>query len=1208
MTSTDHGLATGERAAPPKGGADPCLTITGARGLAAARALARELRDRARPALLVTADPGAAESLERDLRLLLGSAGRIRNLPFEDSTPYSTASPSLEVTGERLGILLGLADGEMPDLLLCSAPALMRRTLEWERLVDASVHLHPGDSIGRESLSLALLRAGYARVPLVEDPATFSVRGSLVDVYPPGARLPLRIDLFGDDVDTIRQFDPSNQRSGEALPAISIPPVREVLFDPDAVACALDRLREQADAQDFPTRKLNTVLHDVENGVPFFGVEGLAPAFSPQPRPALLQLLEAMLAPPYELVLVEPTAVAEALDSAWKELAEGFDDACGRGRLAFAPHWHALGASEAQSWLDARATLRIDALGLDCRGTCRAEVSSDTDDLRQEIEQIARQASDSDETPDLFAPVRGRLNRLRRDGVVTLILVQGRGGLQRLRDLLSDHHMESRVLEALPDLLDPTVASSLYQASVHAHLVAVPSLPSGGAVFPHLRLAIFSEEDFFGRRSRRRTTATKTPFRTTLGDLEDGDIVVHVDFGVGVYHGLTRLNVRGVEADYLLITYRDDDKLYLPVTRINLVQRYSGAEGHRPRLDKLGGQTWNKTRARVKQALLAMAQELLAIYARREVVSGVTYPAPDAMYREFEGRFGFEETPDQARAITDVLADLQRDRPMDRLVCGDVGYGKTEVAMRAAMLVALGGRQVAILAPTTVLAQQHYLTLCERFAGMPVRVDVISRLRRSAEVLQVLERARQGQLDILVGTHRLLQHDVGFKNLGLLVVDEEHRFGVKDKERIKALRANVDVLSLSATPIPRTLQMAFFGLRDLSIIMTPPADRRAIRTAVSRFDQNLIRDAIQRELRRGGQVYVVHNRVQSIAAFAEFLRRLVPEARVGVAHGQMAPGPLEQVMLGFIRGELNVLVSTTIIESGLDIPRANTMIVNRADQLGLAQLYQLRGRIGRSHERAYAYLLVPPSSERMTPKARKRLEVLQRFAELGAGFKIAQHDLELRGAGDLLGKSQHGHVAAVGYEMYAELLAEAVQELQGRDVDLAPEPELNVHVAAFIPEDYVVDVHERLAFYQRMATALETSDVYEVQGALEDRYGPAPDEVRTLCEVMVLKVLLKSLAARAIDLMAPREGSHDPARVVVALADSVRLDPARIAAWVAEQPARLRLTPQMKLVLTASDADWLAAGQDIVDLARRFLNETLQRAGVPAKTAGTRSG
>ena len=591
--------------------------------------------------------------------------------------------------------------------------------------------------------------------------------------------------------------------------------------------------------------------------------------------------------------------------------------------------------------------------------------------------------------------------------------------------------------------------------------------------------------------------------------------MVHVDHGIGLYRGLKHLAVAGTEGDYLHLEYQGGDRLYLPVDRINLVQKYvGGGEGAKPALDKLGGTSWERVKAKTREALLSMARELVDIGAKRRVLSGESYESGDPLYQEFEARFPFDETPDQERAIGDVLGDLAGERPMDRLVCGDVGFGKTEVAMRAAFVVAMAGRQVAVLVPTTVLAQQHFDTLCDRFAGYPLRIEMLSRFRSKQENAEIVAGLAAGTVDIVVGTHRLLQKDVKVKNLGLLVVDEEHRFGVRDKERIKALRALVHVLTLTATPIPRTLQMALSGIRDLSVIESPPQDRLAIRTYVTRAEDHVVRDAILREIRRGGQVFFVHNRVESIDRQAAHLRELVPEATITVAHGQMGERQLEQVMDDFMHLRANVLVCSAIIESGLDIPRANTIIVNRADTFGLAQLYQLRGRVGRSNLRAYAYLLIP--GEHLIGKdAHKRLQALQELDELGGGFRLAAHDLEIRGAGNMLGKQQSGHITAVGFELYTQMMEEAVREVRGEVVTAEVEPEIQLGIPAYIPESYVEDVNQRLILYKRLAGARRGEELAAIAEEMQDRFGPLPPLVDSLLRVMELRQALKSVLATA---------------------------------------------------------------------------------------------
>jgi transcription-repair coupling factor (superfamily II helicase) len=822
--------------------------------------------------------------------------------------------------------------------------------------------------------------------------------------------------------------------------------------------------------------------------------------------------------------------------------------------------------------------------------------------------------------------------------------VHGLGGVERLRELLRAHHLEIRQRPEL-DVMDPSAIARLRDPSVHAWTwVAKPTDPARGADLAYANVVVVAEEEVFGRRARRSAPARKGGFKTTLSDLKEGDFVVHVEHGVANFSGLTRLNLRGIEQDYLLLIYDGGDKLYLPVHRINLVQKYVGPGGQPPRVDKLGGAGWESTRRKVKAAVVAMAQDLLALYAKRELTKRIAHPEPDEAYWEFEGAFQFETTPDQQKAIDDVLADMRRERPMDRLICGDVGYGTTEVGMRAAMLTVCGKRQVAVLAPTTVLAQQHFQTFTERFKSTGAIVEVVSRFKSNAEVKDILARAKEGKVDILIGTHRLLSADVAWHDLGLILVDEEQRFGVKNKEAIKRWKANVDVLTLTATPIPRTLQMGFFGIRDMSVIETPPVDRRAIRTSILKFDDDVIREAMMRELSRGGQVYFVHNRVRSIQATADYLKKLVPEARTGIAHGQMTEDELEDVMMRFIKHELNVLVCTAIIETGIDVPSANTMFIDHAEDFGLAQLYQLRGRVGRSKERAFAYLLIPGGTEHLHPDARARLEILQRFSDLGAGFQVAQHDLELRGAGDLLGKNQHGHVAAVGYDLYAELLRDAVEELRGRNAaDLeVPDPEITLPVAAFIPDKYIPDMHERLQTYQRMATAKDGAEIYDVVGGLSDLYGEVPPEVSTLADVMVLKLKLKEMAARGLELALPPGGAEKAKsaasplqagltpsqakqqivnarragmkmtgtaaqerklkveegvpKVVITLGDKARLDPERLLSWVNANSAMARLTPQMKLVLTPTDKEWRTLGEDPIALCRDALRKVADAA------------
>nr|WP_279384247.1 transcription-repair coupling factor [Geotalea toluenoxydans] len=681
------------------------------------------------------------------------------------------------------------------------------------------------------------------------------------------------------------------------------------------------------------------------------------------------------------------------------------------------------------------------------------------------------------------------------------------------------------------------------------------------------QLAVIAEEEIFGVRIKRRgvSEARRKQLLTSLAELKPGDYMVHIDFGVGIYRGLQHLTFSGMEGDFLLLEYAGADKLYLPVDRINLVQRYVGAEGVEPHVDKLGGAGWEKTKAKARAAIQEMAGELLKIYAARQVEEGHAFSPPDELYQEFEAAFAYEETPDQQAAIEDVLLDMESKKPMDRLICGDVGYGKTEVALRGAFKAVMDGKQVAVLVPTTILAQQHMETFSARLKSYPVKVEMLSRFRTPKEQKEIIEGVKNGTVDVVIGTHRLLQKDIVFKDLGLLIIDEEQRFGVTHKERLKKYRAVVDIMTLTATPIPRTLYMSLMGIRDLSIIDTPPVDRLAIKTFVARTSDDLIREAVLRELRRGGQIFFVHNRVQTIGAMAEHLQRIVPEAKIAVGHGQMEEKELERVMLSFMHGESNLLLCTTIIESGLDIPTANTLIVNRADTFGLSQLYQLRGRVGRSKQRAYAYLLIPGEGA-ISADARERLKIIQELTELGAGFRIATHDLEIRGTGDLLGARQSGDIAAVGFELYTELLEEAIRQLKGEELAERVEPEIKLRIPAFIPEDYVREPNQRLIIYKRLTQATSEEDVAEIMGELVDRFGKLPLAALYLVEVMKLRVALKAMLVKEIEF--------DGKKLVLSFHQKTPVSPDTIIGLIRQQPKKYQFTPDFRLCAELADTSF----------------------------------
>ena len=694
--------------------------------------------------------------------------------------------------------------------------------------------------------------------------------------------------------------------------------------------------------------------------------------------------------------------------------------------------------------------------------------------------------------------------------------------------------------------------------------------------------ALFTEEEIFGERRRLRERRSRSVLSqggvslSSYQELRENDFVVHIDYGVGRYHGLKHLKIGGVGNDYLLLEYQEGDKVYVPVDRLNLIQRYIGSEGGSPKLDKLGGQAWQKAKRRAKAAASEMVKELIDLYAARQVFQGFSYPPSDQFYREFEATFDYEETPDQTKAIQEVMKDMENPKPMDRLICGDVGYGKTEVAIRAAYRTVMNGKQVAILVPTTVLAQQHHQTFRERFKTYPVVIEALSRFKSPREQKEILQRLSEGRVDIIVGTHRLLQRDVTFRDLGLVVVDEEHRFGVTHKEKLKQMRKLVDVMTLTATPIPRTLQMALSGFRDLTLIQTPPENRLAIRTFVARFDDETIREAVEREFQRGGQVFFVHPRIQTIYALASHLQQIIPEASLAVAHGQMKGSELERVMLGFVKKEYNLLVSTNIIESGLDIPSANTILINHAEKFGLADLHQLRGRVGRGSHQAYAYLLIPGDLT-LSRDAMKRLRAIQEMSELGSGFKLAIQDLEIRGAGNLLGSSQSGYVAAVGLELYTQLMEKAIRELKGEEIVEEITPEIYFHLPAYIPETYVEDPGERLSLYRRLSFSRSDEEVDRLREELADRFGTIPPEVEHLLEVIRVKILLTRLAIRKLE--------QRPSQMVLTFDGGTKVSSRKVVELVRSGEGRYQFTPDSRLIVEGSPG----LRQDPFGTAKRLL-------------------
>ncbi len=1067
--------------------AGDCRRLSGLKGAARAFFLSRCLVRTSQPTLCVLATMQEAETFADDLRCFLGDeesvAGRVHLYPAWDVPAFEGLSPSNEVLAAQIEGLYHLLTTN-DAVIVTSVDALAQKLIPREDFIDATFRLVPGQDLALSALVDHLLQWGYRRVPLVEEKGEISIRGGIIDLFPPLAAQPLRVEFFGDTVESLRSFDPASQRSIESMTEVTLLPMR---FFSLARLQAARRAVEEAMADSVVSlREMQRVSENLKSGLSFPGAEFLLSYYY-----SSLENLGDYLPPNTVMWLIEPLVAREALDDFWSRLTVHTAAVSHIERFVPPPDHLYLKPEEVWAQVSPYFTVQVEGLeSVDADLTVSTALHTD---LKPILQGKGGERG--------LAPLVERILHWQEEHARVFLTVSSTLQAAHLQNLFLGHELRLPTVSASADLwLERPLASTVI---VVGHLSHGFTLPADGLIF-------ISEEDIFGERRHRRRTRPRpvTDYLTGLSQLKPGDYVVHVDHGVGVYQGLRHLSVANTEGDYLHLEYAGRDRLYLPVERINLVQKYTGADGHAPALDRLGSQNWEKIKRKTKESILAMARELLEIHAVRESTERSAFVPLNETYEEFVARFPFEETSGQRTAIDDVLADLHGSKPMDRLVCGDVGYGKTEIALRAAFLTVESGKQVAVLVPTTVLAQQHAETFARRFTDYPVRVELLNRFRSAQEVKTVVQGLAAGTVDIVIGTHRLLQRDIVFKNLGLVVIDEEHRFGVLHKEKIKKLRHLVDVLILSATPIPRTLNMALMGLRDLSVIETPPVDRQAIRTYVSRFDEGLIRSAILQELSRGGQVFFVHNRVETIEKMAKRIRELVPEAMLTVAHGQMAERELEKVMLDFLHHRSNVLLCSAIIESGLDIPTANTIIIDRADQFGLAQLYQLRGRVGRSAQRAYAYLLIP-GEHLLTEDARKRLEVLQELDDLGSGFRLAAHDLEIRGAGNLLGKEQSGQVAAVGFELYAQMLEETVQELRGGKIRVQIEPEIQIGLPAYIPEAYIPDVNQRLVFYKKLANVQDRSDLADLAYEMEDRFGPLPELVRVFLEVMDLRRVLR---------------------------------------------------------------------------------------------------
>ncbi|MEH6370038.1 transcription-repair coupling factor [Pectobacterium carotovorum] len=1110
---------------PPKAGEQRLLgQLTGA---ACAVECAEIIERHAGLVVLIAPDMQNALRLRDEIQQFTDQ--HVTTLPDWETLPYDSFSPHQEIISTRLSTLYQLPNMTRGVLIL-PVNTLMQRVCPHSFLHGHALVLKKGQRLSRDKLRSQLEQAGYRSVDQVMEHGEYATRGALLDLFPMGSEEPYRIDFFDDEIDSLRLFDVDTQRTLNEVPHINLLPAHEFPTDKTAIELFRSQWREQFEVR----RDAEHIYQQVSKGVWPAGIEYWQPLFFSEPLPSLFSYF------PNNTLIVNTGNLEQSAERFWQDIQQRFESRRVDPMRPLLP--------SDSLWL------RVDGLFTELKAWPRVQLKTDTLPEKAANVNLAYLP-----LPELAIQHQQKspLDALRRfieqfDGQV-IFSVESEGRRETLQELLA------RIK------LNPTLISTLEQAQDRGTYLIIGA-SEHGFIDTLRQRALICESDLLGERvSRRRQDSRRTINTDTLirnlAELRPGQPVVHLEHGVGRYAGLTTLEAGGIKAEYLILTYAGEDKLYVPVSSLHLISRYAGGADENAPLHKLGGDAWSRARQKAAERVRDVAAELLDIYAQRAAKSGFAFKHDKTQYQLFCESFPFETTPDQAQAINAVLSDMCQPLAMDRLVCGDVGFGKTEVAMRAAFLAVENHKQVAVLVPTTLLAQQHFDNFRDRFANWPVKIEMISRFRSAREQTQVLEETQEGKVDILIGTHKLLQSDVRWRDLGLLIVDEEHRFGVRHKERIKAMRADVDILTLTATPIPRTLNMAMSGMRDLSIIATPPARRLAVKTFVREYDNLVVREAILREILRGGQVYYLYNDVENIEKATQRLAELVPEARIAIGHGQMRERELERVMNDFHHQRFNVLVCTTIIETGIDIPSANTIIIERADHFGLAQLHQLRGRVGRSHHQAYAYLLTP-NPKAMSTDAQKRLEAIASLEDLGAGFALATHDLEIRGAGELLGDDQSGQMTSVGFSLYMELLESAVDALKaGREPSLEDlinsQTDVELRLPALLPDDFIPDVNTRLSLYKRIASAKTPAELDELKVELIDRFGLLPDASRYLLQIAALRQQAQALGIRRI------EGNEKGG--FIEFSEQNRVDPSHLIGLLQRDPGTYRLDGPTRL-------------------------------------------
>ncbi len=1109
--------------------------------------------------IVLVADNKAAEALEPTLRAACELTGaidpdRVVRLPAHDVLPFENLSPHPDVQEQRAAALWKLATGAV-SILIAPVEAAALRLFERDYYASLAVSLKRGEEIDVEVLTAHLGSVGYTHMDLVEMPGQFTRRGGILDVYSPEMDRPVRIEFFGDEIDTIRKFDPESQRSQSGLDETQLLPLTETPVTERLLAAVHARLSKQrveiegdADAEEPAVDAAAAGGVSVFPGWEFFAAVAGADSH-------LLKLV-----PKCVLFVDEPGMIRNQIDRWWNKVEQRHERS-GIGNL-ISPEDIYLRPEILQGLLQSHFGLDIDQLG-----------AVDVLDEDNTLGEIAVSSRPTLRFHGSIPALTEQLRKLMELETHIVIAAAHHGDVERMATVLREYQIPYRLGSRTVQASGETILEEAnYMAGDLRVPVIVRTALANGVSFPDANLIVFGANDLSDEADiaarpepkRSKTAAFVSDFR----DLTIGDYVVHVEHGIAQYQGLKEIVQDGLAVEFMILEFAEQAKLYVPLTRLDLIQKYRSTDaGPAPVLNRLGSQQWVKTKARVRKAMEDMAAELLKLYAERTTAQGTSFSKDNEFQKEFEDSFDYNETDDQLSAIRAIKYDMESTTPMDRLLCGDVGYGKTEVAMRAAFKAVQDGKQVAVLTPTTILSFQHFETFKRRFSQFPINVEMISRFRTPKEQKVIVEKVETGRVDILIGTHRLLSKDIKFQDLGLLIVDEEQRFGVRHKERLKQMRKEIDVLAMSATPIPRTLHMSLVGLRDMSVIETPPKDRMAIQTVVAKFDEKLVRSAMELELERGGQAYFVHNRVETIYEIAARIQELVPAARVVVGHGQMGETELERVMLAFMNREYDVLVATTIIENGLDIPLANTIVINRADRHGLSELYQLRGRVGRSNRRAYAYLLIPPEQE-LTEIARRRLAALKEFSDLGAGFKIAALDLELRGAGNMLGGEQSGHIEAIGFELYTSMLEQAVKEMKGESAEERPATQLNLGIALRIDEVYVAEENQRLRLYKKIAGVQSEKGIADLRAEMEDRYGPLPDATMYLLEASSLRLECERIGIAQID----RKRSE----LQVRFTEKAAIDPQQLMRLVARNAKRgAQFTPQgvLKFPLNAARPD-----------------------------------